>query len=193
MAHLSKSKRILAALALTIGVLLNSACPVKLARSEDTFTNALLYISRIDKAVDTFSEVSFQLYCPDCEQHALPKAVALQHQNIAAQINKYEQVAFGVLRSAYDPATRKFSLTAANRAGIESALQAIKALTPTGTDASIPSDVSLKLQPLLSTITGSADRLLALMSRVKSAVGGSVFEVVLDARQGAELEAAINP
>ena len=175
----------------TLGALLNSACPVQLARGSNLFEESLLMLSRIDRGVDTFSEVSFQIYCDTCTVHPISKATALQHQNIAQQINKYEQVAFGVLRSAYDPATRRFSLTAANRAGIESALQAIKALTPSGTDASIPSDVSFKLQPLLNTITSSADRLLALMARVKSAVGDAVFEVVLDVKQGAELEAAI--
>lgn len=171
--------------------LCGAACPVQFARGSNLFEESLLALSRIDKGVDTFSEVSFQLYCDTCAVHPISKETALAHQAIAAQINKYEQVAFGVLRSAYDPTTRRFSLTAVSRASVESALQAIKALTPSGTDPSIPSDVSLKLQPLLSVITGSVDKLLGLMGRVKSAAGDAVFEVTLSDSQAREVEAAI--
>lgn len=168
-------------------------CPVQLARGSNLFEEALLNMQRIDRGVDTFSKVAFELYCVECPVHPYSKQTADQLQAIAAQINKYEQVAFGILRSAYDPATRTFSLSAVSRASIESALNAIRALTPTGNESGIPSDVSFKLQPLLSTITGSVDRLLALMGRVKSAVGDAVFEIVLAPAQAREIEAAIRP
>lgn len=165
--------------------------PIQLARGSNLYEESQLALQRIDKGTDIFSEVAFQLYCTDCPTHPYSKEVALQLQSVALQLNKYEQAAFAVLKAAYDPATRTFALSAINRASLESALNAIRALLPTGTDSAIPSDAALKLQSLLQVVLSSVDKLLAVLGRVKSAAGDSTFQVILSERQGRELEAAI--
>lgn len=151
-------KRLLSTVYCLLLCLSLAGCSVQLARSDNTFTNVLLWVQRANAGVDAASELAHKLHCPKCQQHGLSADAELALQDRFLLVNDWLTKAFNVIDMARTT-SKTLQLTVTTRAALDTYLNgATGALAITG-QSGLSSMVSLSLDALLAPVRADLKRL----------------------------------
>jgi hypothetical protein len=153
----------------------------KLARSDDTLVNVMLWIQRADRGVDAASAAAHTMHCVKCETHLLSKDSELALQERFLLATEWFAKAFEIIDAARH--TKTLRLTTDSRSSLDTYLNGVDGALSLNDHPGINSAVMIGLNALLIPVRADIKRLRDKFATMQLLARDGAVEIELTAAQ----------